>query len=260
MRDSLGRLVADPLRRGSAFCLLHTVLFRVEPAHVCDAIVVYVDLETNSLDVFSGKVVEIGAVIEGSRSMFSTVVNPGQNERVDQPSVHGIPHQELLSGPCFADAFWRFDAFLRHASLSVLDADEDSEDDEHVAAAMKPDQDIVLVAHNGAKFDFPFLLSECIRAGVGSGVMSAWAYVDTLDVFRAVDCVGECAKLQCAFRSCGGRHCLRAHRALDDCIALGAIVHHISFSLGVTPWMLLRHFATRLDEDSTCAGLSALMQ
>ena len=80
MRDSLGRLVADPLRRGSSVCLLHTAMFRVEPAHVCDAIVVYVDLETNSLDVLSGKVVEIGAVIEGSRSSF--LLNPTEVMRL----------------------------------------------------------------------------------------------------------------------------------------------------------------------------------
>ena len=83
------------------------MLFRVEPVQVCDSIVVYMDLETNSLDVLSGKIVEIGAVIEGSRFMFSTVVNPGQAENIDQPSVHGIAHAELSSGPSFADAFWR---------------------------------------------------------------------------------------------------------------------------------------------------------
>ena len=107
MRDSLGRLIADPLRRGSPFCMLHTVLFCVEPAHVCDCIVVYMDLETSSLDILSGKIVEIGALIEGSHSTFSTVVNPGQDHSIEQPSVHGIPHEELLLGPCFAEAFQR---------------------------------------------------------------------------------------------------------------------------------------------------------
>ena len=117
MRDSLGRLVAEPLRRGSAFCMLHTVLFRVEPVHVRDALIVYMDLETNSLDVLTGKVVEIGALIEGSNFVFSTVVNTGLDESIDQPSVHGISASELLSGPCFSEAFLRFDAFLRHAAL-----------------------------------------------------------------------------------------------------------------------------------------------
>ena len=137
MTDSLGRLVAAPLRRGSAFCLLHTVLFRVEPAHIRDCIVVYMDLETSGLDVFINKIVEIGALVDGHGFMFSTVVNPGQDESIDEPSVHGIPASELLSGPCFSEAFWRFDAFLRHASLSVLDAEDDSEDEQQTATAMK---------------------------------------------------------------------------------------------------------------------------
>ena len=148
---------------------------------------------------------------------------------------------------------------MRYASLSTLAIDDDSEDDQHVASAMKPDLDIMIVSHNGQKFDFPFLLSECMRAGIGSGAMAAWVYVDTLDVLRAADSAGECKKLQCAFRSCSGCPGLRAHRALDDCLALGSVVRHISASLGVTPWMLLRHFTTRLDEVSTCLALSALL-
>ena len=132
MRDPLGRLVADPLLKGSTFCRFHTVLFRVEPTQVCDFLLVYMDLETNSLDVLSGKVVEIGAMVESHGFMFSTVVNPGQDESIDLPSVHGIAASELLFGPCFSDAFLRFDAFLRHAALSVLDAEDDSEDDLHV--------------------------------------------------------------------------------------------------------------------------------
>ena len=157
---------------------------------------------------------------------------------------------------------------MRYASFSTLATDDDSEDDEHIATAMKPDLDIVIVSHNGQKFDFPFLLSECMRAGIGSGAMAAWVYVDTLDVLRAVDSVGDCRKLhsvgdcrklQCAFRSCSGSPDLRAHRALDDCLALGCVVRHVCESLGVTPSMLLGHFANRLDEVSTCLGLSALL-
>ena len=56
-------------------------------------------------DVLSGKIVEIGALVEGHGFIFSTVVNPGQDESIDQPSVHGIPASELLSGPSFYEAF-----------------------------------------------------------------------------------------------------------------------------------------------------------
>ena len=90
MRDSLGRCVADPLRKGSPFCMLHTVLFCVEPAHVHEGIVCYLDLETDSLDCLSGRIVEIAGVLEDSSCVFSTVVNPGFDACTDQPSVHGI--------------------------------------------------------------------------------------------------------------------------------------------------------------------------
>ena len=62
--------------------------------------------------------------------------------------------------------------FLRFASLSALaSAESDSEDDRAHAVAMKSDLCIAVVAHNGAKFDFPFLVSECIGAGVDVSVI-----------------------------------------------------------------------------------------
>ena len=101
MRDSAGRFVAEPLRKGGSFCMMHAVLFPKEPVPACECIVAYIDLETNSLDVLSGKIVEIGALVAGSRAMFSTVVHPGCDAHLDDTSVHGIPHEELLHGPSF---------------------------------------------------------------------------------------------------------------------------------------------------------------
>ena len=260
MRDSVGRFVADPLRKGGAFCMLHTVLFCTAPAHAGQSsIIAYVDLETNSLDVLSGRIVEIGALIHGSRGMFSSVVHPGQDNFPDDSAVYGIPHDELLSGPCFATAFVRLESFLRYSSLSVLDSDVDSDDDASAPTAMKQDLDITVVAHNSLKFDLPFLLCECLRSGLGSAAMAGWMYADTLHLLQATDNAGECNKLQCALRACRGSRSLRAHRALDDCIALESVVRHVSESLGVSPWALLRPFAFRLSEASTVAQMKALM-
>ena len=263
MRDAAGRFAAEPLRKGGRFCRFHTILFPREPARACESIVVYIDLETNSLDVLSGKIVEIGALVDGSRATFSTVVHPGRDAPVGDATVHGIPHEELLSGPSYAEAFARLEQFLRYASLSVLglvESDDDSEDGRPPAVTMKQDLQVCLVAHNGASFDFPFLLSECVRASVGPAVMSSWIYVDTLDILRATDRAGECKKLQCALRvCCGPPTTLRAHRALDDCFALEGVVRHVSASLGIKPWALLRPFAFRLDEASAVAQMSALI-
>ena len=258
MRDSAGRFAAYPLRKGGEFCTMHTVLFCVQPAHVDESIIAYIDLETNSLDPLCGNIVEIGALIGSTRGMFSTVVHPGHDETPDDASVHGIPRAELLCGPRFAEAFRRLEHFLQYASLSVLESDDDSEDGRLPPAAMKQNVEVAVAAHNGLKFDFPFLLSACMRAGVGSAAMASWIYVDSLDVLRAIDCAGECQKLQCAFRLCSGPQSLRAHRALDDCIALEAVVRHVSASVGVTPWALLCPFACRLD-GAAIAQMSALI-
>ena len=239
--------------------MLHIVLFATKPTHAEEAVIAYIDLETNSLDPIGGRIVEIAEVVHGGRGTFSTVVHPGHGVTPDDASVHGIPHEELLLGPCFAEAFDMFHDFLRYASLSVLESDGDSEDEPVQAASMKQDLQVALVAHNGAKFDFPYLLSACMRAGVDPAAMASWLYVDTLDVLRDTNCTGECKKLQCAFRVCSGPRCLRAHRAMDDCMALESVIQHVSDSFGVAPWELLRHFACRLDETTTIAQMSALI-
>ena len=156
--------------------------------------------------------------------------------------------------------FARLDQFLRYASLSVLNSDDNSEDGRSPSLTMKQDLQVCLVAHNGWRFDFPFLLSEGARAGLGPAVISSWIYVDTLDVLRATDRAGECKKLQCALRvCCGPPNTLRAHRALDDCFALEGVIRHVSASFGIKPWALLSPFAFRLDEASAFAQMNALI-
>ena len=96
--------------------MMHTVLFVREPVQACEPLIVYLDLAANSLDVSTGKIVEIGALVHGSRSMFSTVVHPGHGAALGDSSVHGISHEELLSAPSFPEAFLRLDQFLRYVS------------------------------------------------------------------------------------------------------------------------------------------------
>ena len=147
----------------------------------CESIVAYIDLETNSLDV-SGNIVEIGALVDDSRATFSTVVHPGRDAPIEDANIHGIPHQELLSGPTFAEAFARLDAFLRYASLSVLESDGDSEDGRSPAVTMRQDLQVCLVAHNGANFDVPFL-AQRVHAS------KCWPDCDVeLDLRRHIGC------------------------------------------------------------------------
>ena len=101
------------------------------------------------LDVVAGSIVEIGALIGGSRNVFSTVVNPGRPAAEDG-AVHGIPHSEMLQGPSFREAFDRLRSFLAFAALSLPQSDSDSSDCGAPATSFRPDVDTLVVAHNGA--------------------------------------------------------------------------------------------------------------
>ena len=105
MRDANGRLVGRPLALGAPCCLYHAVLFHTCPAEPCDVIVAYIDLETDSLDVLSGNIIEIGALVGDSRAVCSTVVNPGSRCSQEAFAIHSIPQEELQQGPPFLRAF-----------------------------------------------------------------------------------------------------------------------------------------------------------
>ena len=107
------------------------------------------------------------------------------------------------------------------------------EDDELVPLRFKESpSEVVPVAHNGYKFDFPFLLSECQRNGLDWGeVNKSWRFIDTLDLVRAIDpeVFGGCQKLQC-LRHCTDVQAVRAHRALDCRSAKDK--HHAQIRMG----------------------------
>ena len=68
--------------------------------------------------------------------------------------------------------------------------------------------------------------------------------------------LGGCAKLQCLVRGqCVG---LQAHRALDDCVCLRAVVGGIAESYGMRALDLLRPLVVRLDAAASAAQVSSL--
>ena len=48
MKDSAGRLCSAPLAGGCAYCTYHLVLFVARPVFVAEAVIAYMDLETDS--------------------------------------------------------------------------------------------------------------------------------------------------------------------------------------------------------------------
>jgi len=108
------------------------------------------------------------------------------------------------------------------------------------------------------RFDFAMLLFETLRHGMSWGPLEQWLFVDTLAIVQAVGIanLGGCAKLQCLVRG----HCvgLRAHRALDDCIALRAVVQGIAELFGVDPIDLLRPLLLMLGGGASAAHVETL--
>ena len=84
---------------------------------------------------------------------------------------------------------------------------------------------------------------------------ASWCFVDTLEVAKALNV--SCAKLQCLRRlaSDGSR---RAHRALDDVLALREVVSAIAATQGLRPWDLLKFFAFTVDVNGTLSRISLL--
>lgn len=208
-----GRDLARPLRNGCDYCLAHLQALVSTPCAVADALVLYLDFETSGLDIFEDHIVEVGLLC-ASGECFSTVCCPPI--MTPGPHVHGIPDEELVLGPSFPQAFKRMTEFVDALLLISVQSDDSSDDEVPPLCFKDSPPEVVLVAHNGYKFDFPFLLSECYRNSVRWDEIASWRFVDTLDLVRTIDVevVGGCQKLQCLLRGADVRE-LQAHRALD---------------------------------------------
>ena len=263
-RDGSGRLVGGPLRHGSRVCLLHSNLFCTVPVHEpSEFVVFFIDLETSGLDVLHDEVLEIAITAHLSCAQYSTTVLPVRLP--EGPGVHGIDQDELLSGVTFACGFNRMVAFLqtiindtmfnRFDSQNVLmdnHCETDSLSQQTFCSCSRP---IALLAgHNGLKFDFPMLVSECIRHGCDIRLLTEFYFCDTLQLTRVFSGVigDSCSRLQCLARCC---HCCtkRQHRALEDTLVLSSVVQHCADYVGVPVHTLLSQFARRFDVEATLA-------
>lgn len=266
----IGQPVAEPLRNGGAFCWYHMKYFETwhlpnnfKSGHGRSALsltVFFFDLETTGLSLKRDHIVEIGIYEACTGSSFCTVVQP--EEIKPGSAIHGIHNDELLHGPSFATAFKRMLSFMDHITdMAVSECSSSSSDDEFRLPRVKSQRpQILLVAHNGAKFDFPMLISECWRHGLCWDILQQWLFVDTLDMLHALspDTIGGCAKLQCLSRFCSCCKNLQAHRALDDAVALHGVLEHLSCKLGIRLQKLFEHCLTRLDAHTAAAAMAAL--
>ena len=275
MVDGGGRSVAAPLRKGSSYCLFHAVPFSTKPACLTGPVVViYLDLETTGVDVSRDRVVEIAAT-----QSFDSAHMPGAcyaevtcvpEEILRTPGaqaaarVHGIPDSEIAQGAAFPVSWARFLAFSEAVlNYAIHEASDSSEEDKPPLPRPLDDPPSLLVAaHNGHRFDFAVLLFECHRHRLPMTPFRRWFFVDTLHVLASakVELGGACLKLQCLANTAIDTGELRAHRALDDTIALRQVVHSAASRLGCSVIDLLRPFSVQWDEQASTAQVAALIE
>ena len=135
----------------------------------------------------------------------------------------------------------------------------ESEDEDLINLPTAPTEDVqfILAGHNAIKFDFPLLLAECCRHNLDTDCFDRWSYVDTMHILQDGH---ACCKLQCLVKGLFQPEDLRAHRALDDCVALRKVVESVAQRLGVRLRFLFESFAVGVDTASSLAQLRVLME
>ena len=225
-----------------------------------EIILVYVDLETTGLHPLTDEIVELGAVAHRSGARFASTVRPNQLPDPKEPTVHGIGVEELVGSPTFKDVFLRFADFLDKLTENAIETSESDSSQQlkpHMLKLKDPAPRILLVAHNGQKFDFPFMINETLRCGIPLWRFEHWTYVDTLALTTAAAPALDigCRKLQCLGHTCRAAN-NRAHRALDDTLLLRDVVSEMGYRLGTSAESLLVPHAFGIDAETTLLNLS----
>ena len=270
MRDKVtGQLIAAPLRNKGTYCLFHTTIFctteECEPRDKClqPPIVVYVDLETTSLDALRTEVVELGALVDDTGAAFASLACPLESSSAAAERVHGIGADELSSAPPFQTMFKRFLRFLREVASPLHRGDQRSK---RIRCAIRDDPvEICLVAHNGMKFDFAVLSSQCWREGIPLQQLANFKYCDSLELLQVLNMPSDlqhslgdmsCLKLQCLGRCFKGQ---QAHRALEDVRKLQQILVTVSERIDISIAQLVNQISRRMDLGSIEATLNCLI-
>jgi DNA polymerase III epsilon subunit family exonuclease len=162
---------------------------------------VVLDIETTGLDVMRGAIVEIGAIKvlpNGQTETFATLVKPRVPIEPDAFKTHGITEDEARDrGLEPSEAFKELLEFIGSSPI---------------------------VAHNGFRFDFPYLMNEINRAGLAvpqNRLLDTMKLVDRILNFKGPLRLGSLCD---AF----GINNENAHRALSDARATGRLMQIVT--------------------------------
>lgn len=118
------------------------------------------DLESTGLPVACEKPVELAAHSLITGRDFAQRINPQIRISRGAGSIHGIRQKDLVSCPTFAEAWVKFIQWIR--------------------SQIGPNQRIILIAHNGIRYDFPMIL--CMLRRHNLEVLTSIMVLDTLQL------------------------------------------------------------------------------
>lgn len=162
---------------------------------------VYVDFESTRLGP-TARILEIGSCVPGTGE-FSLVADPEQPVDVRASKVHGKTNETLRGAPTTREALQTWFQWLK------------------CAARGRP---VVLVAHNGFRFDFPLLQRELQRCSCDFTLqdIADW-FGDSLLASRTMFKGRASHALGALYRELFHHDIVDAHTALADCRALAAV-------------------------------------
>ncbi|KAJ4764472.1 DNA polymerase III polC-type [Rhynchospora pubera] len=179
------------------------------------ATIIVLDIETTGFNTPKERIVEFAArnLKGGENSTFQMLINP--EKEIRNSHIHGIT-DSMVNQP----------GVLRFPDGILVIK-------EWVSIQQEPGKPVILLAHNGKSFDFPFLSREMDRCG--HDIPDFWRFFDTLPLARRLkDSNGSPLKKHsikdiCEFFGIDVEG--PAHRAMGDVDRLTYIYQHITFHL-----------------------------
>ncbi|CAH2044509.1 unnamed protein product [Thlaspi arvense] len=190
--------------------------------------VIVSDLETTGLSRVKERIIEIAAqdLAGGENSTFQSLINPGVP--ILNASIHGI-RNDMVCRPEVPRMEEMIPIFLRY-----------------VQSRQKPGGYVMIVAHNGKTFDFPFLINEFNRCSYD--IPHNWLFFDSLPLAReSMKSVEATVKPKASLSALGDYYNLsrdgQAHRALSDVLLLSQVFQRLTIDLKLSlPDLVLRSY------------------
>lgn len=191
------------------------------------ATILVVDIETTGFSRQTERIIEIAVrdLIGGKNSTFQTLINPEKD--VTNTDVHGISSRMVNRSdvPRFEELI---PILLQYVRSRQIDG--------------KP---VLWFAHNGRRFDVPFIIREFQRCS--REVPDEWLFVDTLPLARQLVKPDGSKLTSFSLKSLREHYEIPlmgpAHRAMQDVMTLSYVLQRITFDLKLTvPELIVRAF------------------